>query len=119
MVLPADLAAEIGLKPGPEAPTVRSRIADGSIVEAKRMTVPSMWVGWFTIAEVACVVMPAVKKDVPPLLGQTFQRHFLQRISPEAGTLVLSRVEADEPDARGQAQGPNPVTASLLPTAGI
>jgi clan AA aspartic protease (TIGR02281 family) len=96
VVLPADLAAQIGLKPGRDAPTVRCRIADGSTVEAKRMTVPSMRVGRFTVADVPCVVMPADKGDVPPLLGQTFQRHFLLKFSPDAGTLVLSKVEVGE-----------------------
>jgi clan AA aspartic protease (TIGR02281 family) len=96
VVLPADLAAQVGLKPGRDAPTVRCRIADGSIVEAKRVTAPSMRVGRFTVADVPCVVMPADKGDVPPLLGQTFQRHFLLKFSPDAGTLVLSKVEAGE-----------------------
>jgi clan AA aspartic protease (TIGR02281 family) len=96
VVLPADMAAQIGLKPGSDDPTVRCQVADGSIVEAKRMTVPSMRVGRFTVRDVPCVVMPADKRDVPPLLGQTFQRHFLLKFSPEAGTLALSKVEAGE-----------------------
>jgi len=97
VVLPADFAAQIGLKPGPNDPTVRCQVADGSIVEAKQMTVPSMRVGKFTVKDVSCTVMPADKKDVPPLLGQTFQKNFMFKFSPDSGKLVLSRVES--PDA--------------------
>jgi clan AA aspartic protease (TIGR02281 family) len=97
VVLPADFAASIGLRPGPNDPTIRCQVADGSIVEAKQMTVPSMRVGKFTIKDVSCTVMPADKKDVPPLLGQTFQRNFMLKFSPDSGKLVLSRIES--PDA--------------------
>jgi len=97
VVLPADLAAEIGLKPGKGDPVVRCRVADGSIVEARQMTVPSIRVGKFTVKDVACTVMPADKANVPPLLGQTFQRNFLLKFSPDSGKLVLSKVE--DPDA--------------------
>ena len=83
--------------PGPNDPTVRCQVADGSIVEAKQMTVPSMRVGKFTIKDVSCTIMPADKKDVPPLLGQTFQKNFMFKFSPDSGKLVLSRIES--PDA--------------------
>lgn len=112
VVLPADFAAEIGLKPGKDDPIVRCQVADGSIVEARQMTVPSMRVGKFTVKDVTCTVMPADKKDVPPLLGQTFQRNFLLKFSPDAGTLVLSRVETPEtaaaPAAKGKASAKSP-----------
>ena len=97
VVLPADFAASIGLKPGPNDPTVRCQVADGSIVEAKQMTVPSMRVGKFTVKDVSCTIMPANKKDVPPLLGQTFQKNFMFKFSPDSGTLILSQVKS--PDA--------------------
>ncbi len=97
VVLPAEFAASIGLKPGPNDPTVRCQVADGSIVEAKQMTVSSMRVGKFTIKDVSCTIMPADKKDVPPLLGQTFQKNFMFKFSPDSGKLVLSRIES--PDA--------------------
>jgi clan AA aspartic protease (TIGR02281 family) len=96
VVLPAELAAQIGLRPGKDDPVVRCRVADGSIVEARQMTVPSMRVGKFTVKDVPCIVMPADKKNVPPLLGQTFQRNFLLKFSPDSGSLVLSKVEAPE-----------------------
>ena len=96
VVLPSDLAAEIGLVPGPDDPIVRCRVADGSIIEARQMTVPSMRVGKFTIKDVSCTVMPADKKDVPPLLGQAFQKNFSLKFSPDSGKLVLSLIDAPE-----------------------
>ena len=106
VVLPADLAAAIGLKPGKDDPTVRAHVADGSIVEAKQMTIPSVRVGKFTVNNVVCIVMPADKEDVPPLLGQTFLKNFIHKFNGESGTLVLSQVdtpEADKPAPRAKA----------------
>ena len=97
VVLPSELAAEIGLKPGKDDPVVQCRVADGSIIEARQMTVHSIRVGKFTVKDVTCTVMPAGKANVPPLLGQTFQRNFSLKFSPDSGQLVLSRVE--DPDA--------------------
>ncbi|WP_435010275.1 retropepsin-like aspartic protease family protein [Tundrisphaera lichenicola] len=96
VVLPADLADLIGLKPGPDDPIVKCRVADGSIVEARQMTVPSMRVGKFTVKDVNCTVMPADKKEVPPLLGQSFQRNFMLKFSPDSGKLILSKVDSPE-----------------------
>lgn len=96
VVLPSELAASIGLRPGKDTPTVRCRVADGSIVEAKQMTVPSMRLGKFTVKDVSCTIMPEGKSNVPPLLGQTFQKNFSLKFSPEAATLVLTRIETPE-----------------------
>lgn len=99
VVLPAEFAEEIGLKPGPNDEMVKAQVADGSIVEARRAVVPSMRVGKFTLKNVECVVMPAEKKNVPPLLGQTFQKHFMHKFTPESGKLVLSKVETPDVEA--------------------
>jgi clan AA aspartic protease (TIGR02281 family) len=96
VVLPAALAAEIGLKPGNDAPTVQAQVADGSVIEAKQMTIPSVRVGQFTVKDVVCIVMPADKKDVPPLLGQTFLKNFIHKFNGDTGTLVLLQVETPE-----------------------
>lgn len=96
VVLPAEFAAEVGLKPGPDAPVVKCQVADGSIVEAHAATIPTLRVGQFTVRDVPCVVMPPTKKDVPPLLGQTFQRNFTLKFSPDTGRLSLTRVDAPE-----------------------
>ncbi len=99
VVLPAGFAAEVGLKLSPDAPVVQCQVADGSVVEARAGTIPMMRVGQFTVRDVPCVVMPATKKDVPPLLGQTFQRNFTLKFSPDTGKLTLTRVDAPEASA--------------------
>ncbi len=95
-MIPAGLAEEIGLKPSPADPVVRCETADGTVVEARRMTIPSMRVGRFTVNAVECAVMPAGKGKVAPLLGQSFHRHFTYKFTSESGHLVMSRVEGLE-----------------------
>jgi aspartyl protease family protein len=94
--LPASMAAQIGLRPSPSDQTIHCQIADGSVVEAKQMTVESMRVGKFTVKDIKCAVMPANKQDVPPLLGGSFHRLFTYKFSPESGKLVLTTVETPE-----------------------
>jgi clan AA aspartic protease (TIGR02281 family) len=96
VVLPADLAASIGLRPGKDDPVVQCHVADGSVVEARQMTIASVRVGKFTVKDVSCVVMPAEKANVPPLLGQSFQRNFTFKFNADAAQLTLSRVETPE-----------------------
>jgi clan AA aspartic protease (TIGR02281 family) len=96
VVLPAQLAARIGLEPGKDAPTVRTQVADGSLIEAKQMVIPSVRLGKFTVKDVPCIVMPADRTNVPPLLGQTFLRHFLCHTNADAGTLVLTKIDAED-----------------------
>jgi aspartyl protease family protein len=97
--IPASLADEIGLKPSPSDPIVRCETADGTVVEARRITIPSLRVGRFVVNDVDCAVMPGGKGNIAPLLGQSFHRHFTYRFTSETGHLVMSRVEGLEPTA--------------------
>ncbi len=91
----AKLAGRIGLKLKTGDPTVQLKTADGTVVEAKRLVIPSVRVGKFTIQNVECAVMPAEKGDVDPLLGQTFFKHFKVEFSAEAGRLSLKKLDTD------------------------
>ncbi len=115
VVSPYDMAVEIGVKPGKDAPVVRAQVADGSIVEARRMTIPSIRLGKFTIKDVSCMVMPAEKANVPPLLGQTFQKHFTFKFSAEAAKLTLSRVETPEAVTKSAAKNKASKSATKAP----
>jgi clan AA aspartic protease (TIGR02281 family) len=95
----ADLAGRLGLQPQPSDRPVELHVADGGVIRAKVMTVPSMRVGKFTVNNIACAVMPPEKSDVPLLLGQSFHRHFTYKFTPESGRLVLSSIEPLEPPA--------------------
>ena len=101
MVLPADLAQEIGIKPVKGDAAEKTRVADGSEVEVHRGVIPTVRVGKFIIKDVECSVMPADRTNVAPLLGQSFLRHFTYKSSADSGTLVLSKV--DTPAARNPA----------------
>jgi clan AA aspartic protease (TIGR02281 family) len=100
--LSSELAARIGLKPDENAPTVRSQVADGRVVQGKMMTIPSMRVGRFTVKDVACAVLPG-GSDIPPLLGGSFLHHFTFKMTPGSGKLVLTKVETEE-SPRGAAR---------------
>jgi clan AA aspartic protease (TIGR02281 family) len=95
-----DLAARIGVKPRPNDPSVRLKVANGATVDAKRVTIPSIRVGRFTVNNVACVVVPQDKGEVSSLLGQSFHRHFKYNLTPGSGVLVMSKVETMEPQPR-------------------
>jgi clan AA aspartic protease (TIGR02281 family) len=96
VVLPAELAAKVGLNPTSETATVETQVADGTVITAKRMVIPSVRVGKFTLKDVPCIVMPPSKANVTPLLGGSFHKHFTVNYNAELGTLVLSRVDAEE-----------------------
>ncbi len=91
----AKLASRIGLKLKTGDPTVQLTTADGTVVEAKRLVIPSVRVGKFTVQNVECAVMPAGKGDVAPLLGQTFFKHFKVEFSAEACRLSLKKLDTD------------------------
>ncbi len=95
------LAARIGLKPRANDRTIQMHVADGSVVEARKTTIPLMRVGKFTLTDVDCAIMPPNKRDAPLLLGQSFLSHFTHKV--DAGRLILTRIEPDEPPARAAA----------------
>jgi aspartyl protease family protein len=96
----ADVASRIGLDPRAADQRVELHVADGGVIQASLMTIPSVRVGKFTVENVACAVMPPGKTQVPLLLGQSFHRHFTYKFTPESGRLMLSRVESSEPQAK-------------------
>lgn len=98
--VPAALAAEIGLEPSDEDPTIRLSLADGRTVSAKLMKIDSIRLGPFTVEGVECAVLPSQLRDAPPLLGGSFLRHFTYRIEPESQRLTLSQIEAVGPSTK-------------------
>jgi clan AA aspartic protease (TIGR02281 family) len=102
-IIPARLASKLGLKP--TGSTVPCEVADGSKVLARGMIIPTITVGRLTLKNVVCAVIPHEKGDVPPLLGQSFLRHFDYKYAPGSGRLVLTKVEPHQP-----AIGPGPTS---------
>ncbi len=96
LTVSSEVAARLGLEIAAADPTIRLVVADGTIIEAKRKTIPSVRVGRFTVNDVVCAVMPPSKAKAPPLLGQSFLHHFTVSGSPDSGQLVMSRIGGQE-----------------------
>jgi clan AA aspartic protease (TIGR02281 family) len=99
--LPAKMAAEIGLRPGPDDPVIKIRVADGRELDATLMTLSSVQVREFEVKDVPCIVLPATLENAPALLGGSFLNNFIYRVDVAASQLVLYRL-ADERNARRQ-----------------
>ena len=99
VIISTELADELGMKPMDSDPVVKHRIADGSVVEARRMTLSSVRVGKVIVKDVVCSVMPGDKTQVPILLGQAFLSRVDHKMSSD-GRLVVAKVEQDQPAAK-------------------
>jgi len=100
----AGLARELGMRPGPQDPVVRMRLADGKLVDARQMYLKTVRVGSFTIENVECAVLPESLVAAEDLLGGSFLRNFVYKIDPEAGELHLAQI-GKAPAAGGGAAG--------------
>lgn len=93
--LPWDFAKDLGIEVGPEHETVRVQLADGKIVDAKRVMLESVQVGQFLVNDVEATVLPEDLIAATPLLGGSFLNHFTYKVEPEKGRLLLARNEAE------------------------
>jgi clan AA aspartic protease (TIGR02281 family) len=98
VTLSSEVARRIGLTPQATDRPIELHVADGSVVQARQMTIPSVRVGKFTLNNVVCAVMPADKKDAPLLLGQSFINQFTHRVEGER--LIMTKVESEAPAAK-------------------
>jgi hypothetical protein len=94
-LLPAALATKLGLRP--TGRTVECEIAGGTKVTAKAVMASTVRVGRLTAKEVECAAVPDDKGEVAPRLGQSFLQHFQYKYLKDAGRLILTRTEPDEP----------------------
>lgn len=109
--IPSEVAAQAGILPGPDAPKVEVSIADGRKFEARQVVLDSVRVGKFTAEKVECIVMPPEFANAPMLLGGSYLRNFIAKISPDARTLQLSRIDepaSADPSARPGKGGATP-----------
>jgi clan AA aspartic protease (TIGR02281 family) len=103
LTVSADVAARLGLEIAENDAIIRLEVADGTVIEARRKTIPSVRLGRFTINDVECAVMPPDKGKAQPLLGQSFLHNFRVSGSPASGQLVLSRIgDQDAPPKRAE-----------------
>lgn len=95
VVLPNDLAAKLGVQPGPGDPELILTLADGRSIPARGATVPVMRLGTFEAKDVDVAVLDPSAVAAEPLLGMSFLGSFRSELDPAAKTLRLTRVETE------------------------
>ncbi len=97
--LPSAVAKRVGLKASTTDPTIKLQLADGRMVKAGIVRLKSLRVGKFKVDDVPCALLPRSMSEAPPLLGQSFLRHFTYRIDSDGRKLTLRKFEipTDEP----------------------
>jgi clan AA aspartic protease (TIGR02281 family) len=93
VTLPWRLAEELNLTPSESSPKVRGTLADGRVVEARRVIAKKMRVGKFSAENVECDVFPADLGETPPLLGMSFLGNYTFRLNAQAATMTMTKVE--------------------------
>lgn len=91
IAIPADLAKSMELVAGKDDETIRFRMADGKVVEAKKTILKSVRVGTFTVENVEAALLPPELVAAEPLLGGSFLKHFTYKLDPRAGKLHLAQ----------------------------
>ncbi|HQR06459.1 MAG TPA: retropepsin-like aspartic protease [Gemmatales bacterium] len=92
--LPYEMAVTAGLKPDEAKQKVKVSIANGAVVEGKRMKLDSVRVGKFELKNVDCIVMPEDSPNVPALLGGSFLNNFKYEVDADASVVRLSRIDS-------------------------
>ena len=93
-----EVAHKVGLTPSETDPGMLVEVADGRVVEAKRVVAETVRVGKFTAKNVQCAVMPGGLPPTTPLLGLSFFKSFSFKIDSGNGRLVMSQIETGEAD---------------------
>jgi clan AA aspartic protease (TIGR02281 family) len=106
--IPADLAKDLQMAPGPNDPEIILQLADGKSHKAHQMSLKSVRVGTFTVENVDCAVLEADLISAEPLLGGSFLQNFIYKFDPQAGELHLARVGGDAKSALNTLAKPKP-----------
>jgi clan AA aspartic protease (TIGR02281 family) len=93
VILPADLASEIGIRSKTGDRSIQLKLADGRTVEARMARMKALRVGKFSAENVECAVLPEGLEEAVPLLGQTFLQRFSYRIDTDARKLTLWKLD--------------------------
>jgi len=92
IALPFAMAKEMGIEPRSNDPAIFMQLADGRIIEGRKIIVDKVRVGRFTVEGVECVVFPPHCTKAEPLLGMSYLQHFNYKIDTKRSKLVMSRV---------------------------
>ncbi|MEO0474662.1 MAG: TIGR02281 family clan AA aspartic protease [Planctomycetota bacterium] len=94
--LPHEFASDLGIEVTDADPVVQLQMADGKIVDARRVSLDSVQVGEFIVNDVEAFVLPPDLHAAPPLLGNSFLGKFTFEVDPDRGKLILSRLTKEE-----------------------
>jgi aspartyl protease family protein len=86
-VVSPELAADLGVRPGPRAEMVPMQVV-GGVTAGPRVTLASVRVGDAEVENVAAVIH-SIGPGVDGLLGNTFLARFTVTLDPDRGVLVL------------------------------
>ncbi|TWU66083.1 hypothetical protein V7x_16400 [Crateriforma conspicua] len=93
--LPAKTAAELDIKIPADAPAMRMELADGRVIGARGVTLPSVRVGQFEAENVRAAVLDASASFAQPLLGMSYLGRFKFEIDAAGRTLKMLRIQGD------------------------
>jgi aspartyl protease family protein len=113
VTLPGEIAENLNLVPGTKDPTVEMKLADGHVIQVRKMTLKTVRVGRFTVENVTCAVMAKGLNNAPAVLGNSFLSHFVVKLDQKAGQLHLIEVETGE--KKPGSTGAVPVVGDKLP----
>lgn len=94
VVLSHKMAKDIGIEPGPDDPVVRGQLANGQVVQGKRVIAPRIRVGKFEVRDVECLVFGPEYPNASALLGQSFLSKFVYKIDAVNSKLVMTQLES-------------------------
>ncbi|MGH7365123.1 MAG: TIGR02281 family clan AA aspartic protease [Candidatus Rokuibacteriota bacterium] len=86
-VVSPELAAALGIDPGPRAETVPMQVV-GGVTAGPRVTIASVRVGDAEVENVAAVIH-SIGPGIDGLLGNTFLGRFTVTLDPDKGVLIL------------------------------
>lgn len=94
--LPHQFAKDLGIEVSDTDPIVQLQMADGKLVDAKKVSLDSVQVGEFICNDIEAFVLPEHLSAASPLLGNSFLSNFTYEIDPDRLKLILSRLKKQE-----------------------
>jgi aspartyl protease family protein len=94
ITLPWETAEKLKVTPGEKDPTIQMKLANGAIIDGKKVTLKSVRVGRFTVNDVTCIVLQQGLPEPPTMLGSSFLSHFIVRLNQSKQELHLTEVNA-------------------------
>ena len=100
VALPWAVAQQAGLTPTANDPTMQIQVADGRVLQAKRVIAKTVRVGKFVAKDVECTVLPPEYAQADCLLGLSFLQHFSFKVDAAAGKLIMSQIQGGSASGR-------------------